>query len=148
LVNPTFHYVSIRTQLGRYLLESQSFGVKSLGLFLAFAIRFETAGVTTKLGILALLRGYFKPAAALIASTVVFVPSDGSTKLVFPSLTKYLEERRLYRRDKRDRIVKDRDNLQDAVRCLVNGISTMRTKLVKVVPPWPEDFGRRAWMAY
>ena len=36
---------------------------------------------------------------------------------VFPSLTKYLDERRLYRRDERDQIVKERDNLQDAARC-------------------------------
>jgi hypothetical protein len=35
---------------------------------------------------------------------------------VFASLTQYLEERRLYRRDERDQIVKDRDNFQDAVR--------------------------------
>jgi hypothetical protein len=47
---------------------------------------------------------------------------------VFASLSKYLDERRLYRRDERDQIVKDRDNLQDALRCLVSGISRMRTK--------------------
>ena len=51
---------------------------------------------------------------------------------VFPSLSKYLEERRLYRRDEKDQVVRDRDNLQDAVRCLVNGISNMRTKPRKV----------------
>jgi hypothetical protein len=47
---------------------------------------------------------------------------------VFASLLKYREERRLYRRDTRDQIVKDHDNLQDALRCLVNGISNMRTE--------------------
>jgi len=37
---------------------------------------------------------------------------------VFASLPKYLEERRLYRRDENDRVVKERDNLQDAMRSL------------------------------
>ena len=47
---------------------------------------------------------------------------------VFASLSKYLDERRLYRRDERGQIVKDRDHLQDALRCLVSGVSRMRTK--------------------
>ncbi len=47
---------------------------------------------------------------------------------VFPKLTKYLEERRLYRRDEYGQVVKDRDNLQDATRCLVLGLSAMITK--------------------
>jgi hypothetical protein len=47
---------------------------------------------------------------------------------VFASLSKYLEERRLYRRDEKDQIVKQGDDLQDAARCLVNGVSRMRTK--------------------
>jgi len=51
----------------------------------------------------------------------------GSLK-VFASLSKYLDERRLYRRDERDQIVKDHDHLQDALRCLVSGVSWMRTK--------------------
>ena len=46
---------------------------------------------------------------------------------VFASLSKYLEQRRLYRRDERDQIVRDQDNLQDATRCLVSGISRMVT---------------------
>jgi len=50
---------------------------------------------------------------------------------VFPSLAKYLEERRLYRCDEKEQVVKDRDNLQDAVRCLVNAISSMRTRPLK-----------------
>ena len=47
---------------------------------------------------------------------------------VFASLSKYLDERRLYRRDERDQIVKDHDHLQDALRCLVSGVSWMRPK--------------------
>jgi hypothetical protein len=47
---------------------------------------------------------------------------------VFASLSRYLEERRLYRRDEMGRVVKDRDNLQDAARCLVIGLNAMRTK--------------------
>ena len=53
---------------------------------------------------------------------------------VFASLSKYLDERRLYRRDERDQIVKERDHLQDAARCLVNGISRMHTKPVQSPP--------------
>ena len=67
---------------------------------------------------------------------------------VFPSLAKYLEERRLYRRDEKEQIVKDRDNLQDAVRCLVNGISSMRTKPVKLEPASPEYGGSSGWMEW
>ena len=67
---------------------------------------------------------------------------------VFASLWKYLEERRLYRRDEREQIVKDRDNLQDAARCLVRGIPRMRTKPVKSPPePAREYFGKGGWMA-
>jgi len=47
---------------------------------------------------------------------------------VFPSLTKYLADRRLYRRDENDQVVKVRDNLQDATRCLVLGFPAMITK--------------------
>ena len=47
---------------------------------------------------------------------------------VFASLTKYLEEVRLYRRDERDQIMKCNDHLQDAAQCLVSGVSRMRTK--------------------
>jgi hypothetical protein len=59
---------------------------------------------------------------------------------VFASLTGYLEERRLYRRDERDHIVHDRDRLQDAARCLVNGIYRMHTKPVPS-PPIPRRVG-------
>ncbi len=44
---------------------------------------------------------------------------------VFASLSKCLEQRRLYRKDERDQIVQDQDNLQDATRYLVSGISRM-----------------------
>jgi hypothetical protein len=44
---------------------------------------------------------------------------------VFASLSKYLEQRRFYRRDESDQIVQDQDSLQDAARCLVSGISRM-----------------------
>jgi hypothetical protein len=44
--------------------------------------------------------------------------STGRLK-VFKSLGKYLEERRLYRRDEKGRIIKDKDHLQDATRYLV-----------------------------
>jgi hypothetical protein len=58
---------------------------------------------------------------------------------VFASLSKYLEQRRLYRRDERDQIVQDQDNLQDATRCLVSGISRMITQ-PKPAPPPPSSY--------
>ena len=67
---------------------------------------------------------------------------------VFASLWKYLEERRVYRRDEREQIVKERDNLQDAARCLVGSIPRMRTKPAKSPPePAREYFGKGGWMA-
>ena len=66
---------------------------------------------------------------------------------VFASLSKYLEERRLYRRDERNQIVKDRDNLQDAARCLVSGISRMHTKPVPRPPTPPRRYsGSMGWV--
>lgn len=65
---------------------------------------------------------------------------------VFASLSKYLDERRLYRRDERGHIVNACDNLQDATRCLVTGISHMRTKAKPVVPSVRVYSGDRAWM--
>jgi hypothetical protein len=47
---------------------------------------------------------------------------------VFPSLVKYLAERRLYRRDEGGQVVKAHDNLQDATRCLVIGLSLISTE--------------------
>jgi hypothetical protein len=66
---------------------------------------------------------------------------------VFPSLSRYLGERRLYRRDERDQIVKDRDDLQEATRCLVSNLSAMLTKPVPE-PSFPSDFyyGHDGWM--
>ena len=72
--------------------------------------------------------------------------SSGRLK-VFPSLSKYLEERRLYARDDKNQIVKDRDNLQDALRCLVSAISRMCTKPVAGPPVRPYvPVGEKAWM--
>jgi hypothetical protein len=66
---------------------------------------------------------------------------------VFASMSKYLEERRLYRRDEKDQVVRDRDNLQDATRCLVVGLSRMRTKAIKRYIPAPHvSHGPRSWM--
>ena len=76
--------------------------------------------------------------------------SSGRLK-VFASLPKYLDERRLYRRDERGQIVSERDQLQDAVRCLVTGLSRMRTQIVKPPKPLrtPLDFrGEHSWMAH
>ena len=68
---------------------------------------------------------------------------------VFSSCVRYLQERRLYQRDEGGQIVKQNDNLQDALRCLVNGISSMRTKRVPPPPYYPpqEHFGPRSWMS-
>jgi hypothetical protein len=69
---------------------------------------------------------------------------------VFPSLSKYLAERRLYSCDERSQIVMDHDRLQDAARCLVTGISRMRTK-PKPAQLQPRRFpvyhGPQGWMA-
>jgi hypothetical protein len=66
---------------------------------------------------------------------------------VFSSLQKYLEERRLYRRDERDQVVRDRDNLQDATRCLVIGLSSMRCQRVKESYREPPGYcGEGGWM--
>jgi Terminase RNaseH-like domain len=59
---------------------------------------------------------------------------------VFPSLAKYLGERRLYRRDENGVVVKERDNLQDATRCLVLGISRMIIETVEEAQDH-EEFG-------
>ena len=47
---------------------------------------------------------------------------------VFPSLTKYLEERRLYQFSENGLVLNERNNLQDATRCLVVGLSAFITK--------------------
>ena len=68
---------------------------------------------------------------------------------VFSSCVQYLQERRLYRRDEGGHIVKENDNLQDALRCLVNNISLMRTKPVPPLyyPPKEHGGGPRSWMS-
>jgi hypothetical protein len=66
---------------------------------------------------------------------------------VFPSLSKYLEERRLYARDEKGQIMKSRDNLQDALRCLVSGILRIQTKSVPKIPYRPYvSTGPKDWM--
>jgi len=54
---------------------------------------------------------------------------------VFESLSRYREERRIYRHDEKGQVVKDRDNLQDATRCLVVGVQSMRTEDCEAPPP-------------
>jgi hypothetical protein len=67
---------------------------------------------------------------------------------VLPSLVKYLEERRLYRRDEHGHIVMGRDHLQDATRCLVSGVSLMRPRpKAASANPSPASLGERSWMA-
>ena len=53
--------------------------------------------------------------------------STGRLK-VFRSLSGWLKEFRLYRRDQDGRVVKQDDHLMDATRYLESRISTMRTK--------------------
>jgi Terminase RNaseH-like domain len=68
---------------------------------------------------------------------------------VFASLSNYLGERRVYRRNERDEIVRQHDNLQDAARCLINGIASFRSKLVKrQVVREPVYHGERSWMGW
>ncbi len=66
---------------------------------------------------------------------------------VFASLSKYLEERRLYRRDEREQVVKEGDHLQDATRCLVSGISHMRTRPQPPSMPTYVSYREEGWMA-
>jgi hypothetical protein len=68
--------------------------------------------------------------SAAICWNSQYVPTNaiGAPENV-PSPSKYLAERRLYRRDEKDQIVKQGDDLQDAARCLVNGILRMRTNI-------------------
>jgi hypothetical protein len=67
---------------------------------------------------------------------------------VLSNCVHYLQERRLYHRDEGGQIAKGNHNLQDALRCLVNGISRMRTKPVPPTPyfePYRHD-GKNSWM--
>lgn len=64
---------------------------------------------------------------------------------VFASLPRYLEQRRLYRRDEKGQIVPEHDSLQDATRCLVNGLSRMKTQ-AKLAPQLPSSYhGSMGW---
>jgi hypothetical protein len=68
---------------------------------------------------------------------------------VFASLWRYREERRLYRRDEREQVVKEPDHLQDALGCLVAGICRMQTKKVKRDVDPASHYARhgdRSWM--
>ena len=72
---------------------------------------------------------------------------SGRLKLL-PSLVKFLEERRLYRRDEQGHIVIGRDHLQDATRCLVNGVSLLRPRPKADSPnPPAASLGPHSWMA-
>jgi hypothetical protein len=77
---------------------------------------------------------------------------SGRLKVFGASLPKFLEERRLYRHDERDQVVRQRDQLQDALRCLVSGLAQMRTKPKPPLPPPPPrttrpNLGSLGWMA-
>jgi len=66
---------------------------------------------------------------------------------VFASLTKYLEERRLYQCDERGQIIAQGDNLQDALRCLANEVCRMRTKpKPHIIPTHVYAGGDQGWM--
>jgi hypothetical protein len=65
---------------------------------------------------------------------------------VFASLSEYLDQRRLYRRDERDQIVRERDNLLDAARCLVSSIARLRSKPVTRLLSPRQYTGERSWM--
>jgi hypothetical protein len=69
---------------------------------------------------------------------------------VFGSLTEYLAERWLYRRDDRDQIVHEHNNLQDAARCLVNNITRLCTRPVsgpQGSPQQQQSRDDRSWMS-
>jgi hypothetical protein len=75
--------------------------------------------------------------------------STGRLK-AFASLTKYVEELRLYRRDAQGQIVREQDILQDALRCLLNGVCRMCTQPVKRTynpEQYMRPYGERSWMA-
>jgi hypothetical protein len=65
---------------------------------------------------------------------------------VFGSLSRYLQEHRLYRKDENDQVVPDHDSLQDAMRCLVNGISKLSTQTKPFQRPTRNYGGSLGWM--
>jgi hypothetical protein len=66
---------------------------------------------------------------------------------VFPSLVKFLEGIRVFRCDERGQVVSDRDNLQEATRCLVGNLARMCRKPVQQSPRSNNRNGPRDWMA-
>jgi hypothetical protein len=75
---------------------------------------------------------------------------------VFSSVTKYLAERRLYQFDENGQVLKEENNLQDATRCLVLGLSAMITEPEKEIEEEDEEdefsnfnspfYGAGGWM--
>jgi hypothetical protein len=64
---------------------------------------------------------------------------------VFTSLSGFLDQRRLYRRDEKDQIVRGNDNLLDAARCIISGITRLCRKPVTRSPS-QRKYGERDWM--
>jgi len=90
-----------------------------------------------------------EPADGLIESGIMEVlhRMNVGRLRVFATLTNYLEELRLYRRDERGQLGMESGNLQDAARCLVvSGISRMPVKPIPI--PWcgNPSTGRLEWM--
>jgi hypothetical protein len=73
----------------------------------------------------------------------------GSGRLkVFRSLKSWQQERNLYRRDEKGRVVKKQDHLQDSVRYLVmSGITRMRTKPVEDDTDFEHARNQAGWTA-
>lgn len=66
---------------------------------------------------------------------------------VFRSLTNWFEEKRLYRREK-NKVVKEKDHLQDATRYLVSKLSSAKTRPAPKPKFTPKIYsGDRSWMA-
>ena len=74
---------------------------------------------------------------------------DGRRLKVFASLTHFLEELRLYRRDEKGQIVTENDSLLNATLCLVvSGIPRMRwvSRKKQSSEPCCTDYGEFGWM--
>jgi phage terminase large subunit-like protein len=72
--------------------------------------------------------------------------STGRMK-VFKSMSNWIQEFRLYRRDEKGRIVKTNDHLMDAVRYLTSsGLAIAKTKPLKAVHRGPREPGGGGWM--
>jgi len=66
---------------------------------------------------------------------------------VSASLSGFLEQRRLYRRDEKGQIVDEHNNMMDAARCLIGGLAGLRRKPSPSAPPPPLPTGERSWMS-